>query len=60
MNVRLDYRHIHYWQQALASSDRQSSTELQPQAKNEQGRPEARYALQTRSSNGRSKSLLCP
>jgi hypothetical protein len=64
MNVRLDYRHIHYWQQTLGRPDHVlSSSEggrLHRSTVAGEVRPEAPNPLQERAPTVREKSLRYP
>ena len=61
MNVRLDYRHIHYWQRTLGRTDRTSSASksigVHASETRREVRPEAAEPLQERAPTVREKSL---
>jgi hypothetical protein len=64
MNVRLDYRHIHYWQRTLGRADRTPSADksigVHASETRREVRPEAPNPLQQGAPTVREKSLRYP
>jgi hypothetical protein len=64
MNVRLDYRHIHYWQRVLGRPDRtlgtHESPRVYPQNSSGEVRPPDAEPLQQGAPAGRPQSLRHP